>query len=1096
MRHTSTQSYGSQQDLQSLHSDSSGDKEGRVPLRQIVAVNRIDDSKPYSAIEVCYLDEESTHASAMMMQFSDPEDRNLWLRSIRQAANKARLHDVNPVSVLNSRNAARAVERSNDYDPSNFAIYKIVQRAMAKSGRSSTDDLAKLASTVCFLAIGIHKVHIIPLAKATSRSSSPSLVPTGPQGSYGILTLTHVRVHSSDDGFELTFRQPLKRPKTLYLASLASHDIAIRLHHAENILRPDCGQRLFKFVVPSDLEDQLPPPVDPEAEEHCCFERTLTAYCIAYDVNPSNICYTIDYSAEDAPLFQLLPLADHRRQDYSATELLAVMRALRYNESFSSISFAGVHLDLLNGTHDVYGHEHVCSRTKRGTPIRLTTEELRGACLLVQEIRALAAANKKLRRMDFTGTITTKPPEQTEDLEYRPKDIGCGIVEALFPLCRHQTTNVDWITLNGIHLSETDLDYLIGAAVDKACHFRALELSRCSLTDRTLNLFLDAIRAQENTLEALEIAGNLARLSPAAFDSQISVFGFIRKLDLSYTSRTSGSEPLLSAETLLTWRVEELRLTGTNLNESTVQALATYLQHPQSNTLRDLYLDHCYLSGRDIAILMNAMSRSPDESRPLHLDISHNNITKDHDQLTKAIASNCAPAHVTLRAVEYREESVFRHLINALRVNRSIKCLDISRGSLPNEVGEETSQALERLFAENEGLEELDISGEDSRLETSRFGAGFNRALTGLKHNKSLHVLHVQFQRLGLPGASILAGVLKENNVLRELHCEHNDIPLSALTDMINALGQNTTLVHLPMMDEGRVAALRLTEVQVKSIRDETRPLSPVKSLKGSTPSMSKTPSSFGMRKGLANAVKKSVNRTTSAYTPSFPSLGHSHRASSSPIPSMTQSRKSSISSAKTILNPTSPTAAPLPQLSDQDIQAALRLVAESWDRQQYRLQQYLQRNLCMLQGVPTAMNIEEEDFERPVSVGDFSKLIEKVRIDSTPTAERELDFGDVYMPPTVYGDGDGLGLAGNYSTTSVTTSITTPDPPQLELNLGEDDSETSFQQFLLDASSGTSFVEDASPPEDPMLEMKDRHGLGLDFECQQSTPTRQDFFG
>ncbi|KAG9585760.1 leucine rich repeat protein, partial [Aureobasidium melanogenum] len=365
IRHSSTNSIGSSQDLQSLHSDSSGDKEGRVTLRHIVAVHRLDDGRPYFAIEVCYLDEEGSQASAMVMQFGESEDRDLWLRSIRQAANKARLQDVNPISVVNSKNAARAVERENDYDPANYAIYKVVQRQFSKS-RSSTDDLSKIASTVCFLAI----------------------------------------------------------------------------------------------------------------------------------------------------------------------------------------------------------------------------EELTQSCLLIQEVRALAATNKKLRRMDFSRCIVAKPPDYTDDSESRVKDIGCGVVEALSPLCKHQITNVDWIALNGIHLSETDLDYLVGAASDKACHFRAIELSRCSLTDRTLSLILDSLRAQDNTLEALDISGNLARLAPAVFDGQISVFGFIRKLNLSFASRTSGAEPLFNAETLLTWRLEELRLTGTSLNEHTIQALATYLKHPQSDTLR------------------------------------------------------------------------------------------------------------------------------------------------------------------------------------------------------------------------------------------------------------------------------------------------------------------------------------------------------------------------------------------------------------------------------------------------------------------------------------------------------------------------------
>ncbi|KAI4723565.1 leucine rich repeat protein [Aureobasidium sp. EXF-10727] len=1108
IRHSSTHSIGSSQDLQSLHSDSSGDKEGRVTLRHIVAVHRLDDGRPYFAIEVCYLDEDGSQASAMVMQFGDPEDRDLWLRSIRQAANKARLQDLNPVSVVNSKNAARAVERENDYDPANYAIYKVIQRQFSKS-RSSTDDLSKIASTVCFLAIGIHKVHIIPLVKTTSRVSSPSLSASNVPTSYGILNMTAVRVSQSDDHFELTFRQPLKRPKTLYLASLASHDIALRLHHVENVLRPECASRMFKFSVPQEIDDQLPPTVNSDTEDHCCFERTLTAYCIAYDVNPSNICYTIDYTCEDAPRFQLLPLADSRRHKYSAAELLAVMRALRYNESFNSLSFADVQLDILNGLHDNYGTEHVCTRTKRGTPIRMTIEELTQSSLLIQEVRALAATNKKLRRMDFSRCIVAKPPDYTDDSEAKVKDIGCGVVEALSSLCKHQITNVDWIALNGIHLSETDLDYLVGAASDKACHFRAIELSRCSLTDRTLGLILDSLRAQDNTLEALDISGNLARLAPAVFDGQISVFGFIRKLNLSFASRTSGAEPLFNAETLLTWRLEELRLTGTSLNENTIQALATYLKHPQSDTLRELYLDSAYMSGGDIATIMRATKRGSIEPRALHLDISHNNITKDHDQLCKAISDGSTPTHITLRAIEYREESVFRHLINALRKNQSIRYLDISRTTLPSDANDDTSRALESLFAENCTLEELDISGEDSRLETSRFGVGLNQALNGLRLNTGLHVLRVQYQRLGLSGASMLAEVLKVNRTLRELHCEHNDIPLSAFTDMINALGKNTTLVYMPYMDESRLAALKQTETQVKQIRDDvpatTSPLKP------SLPApLSKQPpsssSSSALRKGLAN-MKRSVNRNSSAAPPSFPSLAPTPRHASSPLAS---SRPFSPSKSRSNSIAGSLITAPSASLTDQDIQAALRLVTESWDRQQYRLQQYLERNCCILHGVPTSMEIEEEAFERATSVGTLSQLIEKVKLDSTPTAEKELDFGDEYRLPE-------LSLVGSQDGLQPPEGLKLSLPPRLQLrhDVEEDEQQSfSFKQFLLGrqdmsspedmvdgvSSSGAATEGEDSELPSPVLEMggpglKGLAGLGIN-QGDLKTPTQKSFFG
>jgi hypothetical protein len=250
---------------------------------------------------------------------------------------------------------------------------------------------------------------------------------------------------------------------------------------------------------------------------------------------------------------------------------------LRYNEGFAGISFNEVRLDILNGLCDEYGSEHVATKTKRGTMVRMDLEELGRSCLLVQEIRALAVTSRRLRRLDFSRCITRKPKDPMEGSPTKARDMGCGIVEALFSLCKYQTTNVDWIAVNGIQLGETDLDYLVAAAVERSCHLRALELSGCGLTDRTLSLILDSLRPQDNTLEALDISSNPVRLSPSTFDSQIGVFGYLTKLNLSHLARTSGPEPLVSLETFQAWRLQELVLSGTSLNSAMVDAIARYV---------------------------------------------------------------------------------------------------------------------------------------------------------------------------------------------------------------------------------------------------------------------------------------------------------------------------------------------------------------------------------------------------------------------------------------------------------------------------------------------------------------------------------------
>jgi hypothetical protein len=82
------------------------------------------------------------------------------------------------------------------------------------------------------------------------------------------------------------------------------------------------------------------------------------------------------------------------------------------------------------------------------------------------------------------------------------------------------------------------------------------------------------LRAQENTLEALDLSSNSFRISPTIFDSQLGVFGYLTKLNLSHLAVSAGSEPILSFETMQGWRLQELILSGTHLNASMVDAIA------------------------------------------------------------------------------------------------------------------------------------------------------------------------------------------------------------------------------------------------------------------------------------------------------------------------------------------------------------------------------------------------------------------------------------------------------------------------------------------------------------------------------------------
>lgn len=171
--------------------------------------------------------------------------------------------------------------------------------------------------------------------------------------------------------------------------------------------------------------------------------------------------------------------------------------------------------------------------------------------------------------MDFTDTLPKRRPKDNEDDAFT--DPGCEITRALLPLCRHKFTSVDWIALNGIELGETDFEILLtSTAFDKQnydqpnlCQIRAIEVSRCGLIDRGLQLILSCIERLNRTIQCIDISHNPCRINALEqFQTTMLRCSQIRKLNLSRVGRPPNDDPLLTAQVLMAWKLEELILDG------------------------------------------------------------------------------------------------------------------------------------------------------------------------------------------------------------------------------------------------------------------------------------------------------------------------------------------------------------------------------------------------------------------------------------------------------------------------------------------------------------------------------------------------------
>ncbi|THC91926.1 hypothetical protein EYZ11_008612 [Aspergillus tanneri] len=938
-------SAGSRQSIASVSSlqdplSAPSDASAGIPLNGIVAVYMLDDGRPTSTVEVAYLDERAHKAAFIQMQTPDYQELSLWMVGIRSAAELIRGADPLPFDRKSMECVVRMLEYERDYDPETFRMFRVIQMASSKSPtRASSDDLTKLSPTGCFLALGSHKLHLIPLHKVANRNSAVSLT-------------------DLDTG-----TVPLRKPFSIFLASVHSLEIAFWIRQKTEFLRPLWIRQPYEFIVPRDLDNDCNfPPVDLE-EDYGCFDRTLVAYSASFDIDTSNIRYTIDVQCEDAPCFRLLPPATPRRQKYSALELIAVMRALRYNESFRSISFSGVSLDALQGVYDFHGFDTDMLLSRAGSPIHIPGQE--NLSVLSQEVRALTLKSKWLRHLDFSYTLSRTPKSDSES-----HDPGCGIPEAIFPICRRELTSVDWIVLNGIKLGDSDLDYLVDAASQRGSHLRALEVGNCGLSLHDLDLLISTTVSQASTLEVLNISGVQGRLNPDLFQQYLGHFSQIRKLDLSRISRTSGSEPLITAETLFNWRLEELSLSRTAVNRETVDSIATYLASERSQNLRVLKMDQCGLTGQDVAIFLHSEA-VVGSSRNLHLHVNENRLDQGCSYLFNAIAEDNTPSHLSMRMIDFKREEQFQQLAEALRKNRTLKYLDISKASLPYDAGPETCKSLQLMFEENETLEDLDISGESAHLDVARFGIGLNLALTGLKKNKSLKVLKIEHQKLGLQGANTLASVLEENTSLREVHCENNDINLQSFTVLINGLQRNKSLLNLSCMDRDRIQSLDKVRREIESVKRDL--------------SLQQSSTSSSIRRSLHAAIH--VKNVTGG-----------HRLSKHPHPPGPHRAGSSVPS-----NPSS--CAEASPLSGRDIEIILESLGRKWDMEVARLRRYLFRNYNMAHGIDDDSMVHNGDDTssdgRPATATSLATMLDSLKLDVTVSTNEVSTKQPTNMQPS-----------------------------------------------------------------------------------------------
>jgi hypothetical protein len=237
---------------------------------------------------------------------------------------------------------------------------------------------------------------------------------------------------------------------------------------------------------------------------------------------------------------------------------------------------------------------------------------------------------------------------------------------------------------------------------------------------------------------------------------------------------------------------------------------ASYLESETSLPLKVLLLNSSSITAEDVAKLFHAMTSSQAQAtsqRQLHVDVTGNHFSSI-EPITIALSRNIGPSSLSMKQLDFQDESDFVGLLQAVRTSSRLRALGIGEALFPTEISKGASEELRAMLAENSALELLDLSGENSRIESSSMGAGLGNALLGLKDNSTLKALGIRDQSLGMQGATILADILASNSSLMAIHCERNQIPLAGVSLITQSLQHNTGVVRITGLDEGKELAL------------------------------------------------------------------------------------------------------------------------------------------------------------------------------------------------------------------------------------------------------------------------------------------------
>jgi Ran GTPase-activating protein (RanGAP) involved in mRNA processing and transport len=767
-----------------------------IPVSQVVAAFKAESTRPSFGIEIWWQSPVNHGLSRASFFFSLPNERENVLKAVhlvlvKQATNQLG-GDVALPADIDAHLSSIALREDPQYAHQKPEIYPVVLRSNPRGGpNQGFQDLPLKTQNgpSYYLAISANLALLVELTK-TASSVSQKLASRFYK--MGLASLERFDGHwtTPEQRFVLQFRVPWEQPFSVDLASRYSRQIALTLLKACQIIKPAWPRLwlhalVFRVNGLEDFTSAISSSAGNDQTGYAALSRTLDSYLLAYRCQP--VEWEVSFLGAIVPEFRLLP-ARHGRA-YSALQLAAVLRALRYNRFFKSISLRDIDLSGLYSMPRDTGQSIAATVNPSGRTLEhellMTAEH---ATLPHQEFLALAFGSESLQRFDFTAVSRTPRSPQGSELALR-----FFVLDPILDLIRTGSTRCTDIVLDRNILGLYDVDQLVKTLRAPKCSITGLSVAKCSLASGAMHALAEALAPHCEKLEILNISSNRNSISAAALAQLLQDMFRIQRLNVAGSVMGSMDGPLITCATLHQMSsLQELDLSGLSLNEETMESFTKYFTLTKTVRLRQLTLNNCHITGFGAARLFEAIL--PTTGQKLCIFMNGNPLEQGLDRLARAIRGNFGPAALHMDMIEFRDDSNFASLLAALAESSQLTTLSLVGTGFTGTCSTETTEAFKALFAARNSIRHLDISGYSGRLDEGQLGGPFGLALDWLCKNRSLTHLRIRNQNLN-EHREQLGRMIEQNQALRFLDLEENGFSVTTLGFLATCMLRNHTIL-------------------------------------------------------------------------------------------------------------------------------------------------------------------------------------------------------------------------------------------------------------------------------------------------------------